>query len=149
MYAQPSYTPSTQWRSRPLYRAVRESVEIGALPPGPENLNRCQEWGAPRVPILAVNGGDEEIEANDHARTQGRTTTNWRSEWSAKVLDDIKNGGVKRVRLLSSIPKDVEEITAEQHHDSTSTTIYNNKNKRRKTDTINANAPILGPCSPP
>ena len=41
---------------RLMYRAVREAVQIGQQPPGPSNLNRCMEWGAPRVPILTTVG---------------------------------------------------------------------------------------------
>ena len=36
---------------KPLQRAARESILIASLPPGPENLNRCQEWGSHRVVI--------------------------------------------------------------------------------------------------
>ena len=38
----------------PLYSVVRESVNISCLPAGQGNLNRCQEWGCPRIPIITV-----------------------------------------------------------------------------------------------
>ena len=44
---------------KPLYRAVCESVEIGFLQRGPDNINQCHEWGAPQVHILSVEGGDD------------------------------------------------------------------------------------------
>ena len=43
--------------SRPLYRAVREAVLIAQMPQGHQNLNRCQEWGMPHIPVLTVIGG--------------------------------------------------------------------------------------------
>ena len=44
---------------RPLYRAIRESVAISCQQGDPGDMNRCQEWGAPRVPILKVSGGTQ------------------------------------------------------------------------------------------
>ena len=43
---------------RALYRTVRESVRISNMGQGKGNLNRCQEWGTPRIPILTTKGGD-------------------------------------------------------------------------------------------
>ena len=79
-----------QVENRPLYRIVRESVKIANMPWGPERLNRCSEWGAPRVPVLSVAGGDGE----NH--TQGEH--NPRLEWSRSVLKKIDEGSVKRIR---------------------------------------------------
>ena len=78
--------------SRPLYRVVRESVEIGAQPMGPENMNRCQEWGAPRVPILSVLGGDG-------GRPVHPGVHNKDPEWTKLTLESINVGGIKRVQL--------------------------------------------------
>ena len=89
---------------RPLYRAVRESMEIGSLPPGPENLNRCQEWGTPRVPILSVTGGDEH---NNSYMVSGEM--NDRMEWTHKTMESVRAGTMKIVRLLSSCPE-VEHV---------------------------------------
>ena len=82
---------------RPLYRAIRESVEIGQLPSGHENLNRCQEWGAPRVPILSVAGGDPGAGAAAAIRPG---LLNDRPEWTSNTLEDIRLTGVKRVQLV-------------------------------------------------
>ena len=71
---------------KPLYRAVRESVAISSLPLGPDNLNRCQEWGAPRVPILSVTGGDEA----SRPCVPGRD--NLRPDWTKDTMDKIKEG---------------------------------------------------------
>ena len=59
---------------RPLYRIVRESVLIANMPAGPESMNRCMEWGAPRVPVITVQGGDPS--------TQKTGEHNPRKEWS-------------------------------------------------------------------
>ena len=67
---------------RPLYRAVRESVQIGSQPWGPDNLNRCQEWGVPRVPILSVLGGDVGVPVKP-----GRD--NPRPGWTADTMTSI------------------------------------------------------------
>ena len=48
-----------------LYRAARESVKISKLPQGPTNMNHCQEWGAPRVPVVSVMGRGDEPEGGD------------------------------------------------------------------------------------
>ena len=81
---------------RPLHRAVRESVEIAMLPQGIENMNRCQEWGAPRVPILTASGGDKPAR-NIPAGL------NDRPGWTKTTMDDIKEGRLKRVRLIPMI----------------------------------------------
>ena len=48
----------THVEPRALYRVCREAVLIGNQPQGPRNMNRCSEWGSPRIPILSVRGGD-------------------------------------------------------------------------------------------
>ena len=82
----------TQIEPKPLYRAVRESVQIGGQPFGPNNLNRCQEWGAPRVPILSVAGGDEVW-----GPVPGKE--NPRPTWTAETMEMVRSGTLKRVRL--------------------------------------------------
>ena len=78
---------------KPLYRAVRESVQIGQQPHGPNNLNRCQEWGNPQVPILSVAGRDERWETE-----VGKD--NPRPAWTSTTLDKVRKGSLKRVKLL-------------------------------------------------
>ena len=57
-------------------------------------MNKCNEWGAPRVPVLAVHGGDN-------------TTTrpgefNPRSEWTKTITTKIESGTLKRIKVLVS-----------------------------------------------
>ena len=75
--------------SHPLYRAVREAVQIAQMPRGPQSLNKCQEWGAPRVPVLQVVGGDVD--------TPG-PAPNPRPDWSRQTLDMVSNGQIKRIK---------------------------------------------------
>ena len=82
---------------RPLHRAIRESVEISMLPVGIENMNHCQEWGAPRVPILTAQGGDLTVKGLPPG-------LNERVEWSRTTFEEIRDGRMKRVRL---VPMDV------------------------------------------
>ena len=79
-----------QIESRPLYRVARESVKIANMPWGPEKLNKCMEWGAPRVPVLSAEGGD------GHALLPGQH--NPRVEWTKKILKKIEDGSMKRIR---------------------------------------------------
>ena len=76
---------------RPLYRAVRESVQISGVAPGPTRLNRCQDWGAPRVPILSARGGDETL-------APLAPGTNPRPDWTQKVMVQIELGTCKRIK---------------------------------------------------
>ena len=78
---------------RPLYRIVCESVKIGGLPHGPQNMNQCQEWGMPCVPVLSSLGGDPDP---DHRLPADPGT---KSEWSVRILKDILESGLKRVKL--------------------------------------------------
>ena len=71
----------------PLYKAVREAVLISMQPDGPLNLNRCMEWGNPRVPILSVEGGDREEQIK-----------NPRPDWSKRMIENKRQGTQKRVR---------------------------------------------------
>ena len=82
-----------------MYRTCRESVQIAGLPDGPRNMNRCIEWGRLRVPVLAVTGGDP---VDGESREPG---PNPRPDWSAKILEKIKEGGMKRIRLWISDSK--------------------------------------------
>ena len=78
----------------PLYRAARESVAISRLGSGPSNLNRCQEWGAPRVPVITVSGGGDY-----GARELKEGELNTKKEWTAETLVKMEAGSLKRVRL--------------------------------------------------
>ena len=75
---------------KPLYHAVRESVLIGMMPSGLPNINRCNEWGAPRVPVLVATGGDDEDD--------GKPLVNPRPSWSKDLMIQIKRGNVKRIK---------------------------------------------------
>ena len=87
----PNYTAMIHTvEPRPLYRAVREAVQIGQQPLGPSNINRCMEWGTPRVPVLAMVG------SMDHRVHP--PTTNPRPEWSQSTLDQIRGGSTKRIK---------------------------------------------------
>ena len=76
---------------RPLHHAVRESIQIAALDLGPTNMDRCQEWGQPRVPIVVAMGGDQ-----DGTVIRG-VPPNPRPEWSKRTLQDMQDGKIKRV----------------------------------------------------
>ena len=71
----------------PLYRAARESVAISRLGMGPSNLNRCQEWGAPRVPVITLRGGGD-----DGSRELKEGELNERKEWTAETLGRMETG---------------------------------------------------------
>ena len=108
--------------SRPLYRAVRESVQIGQQPRDSRNINRCNEWGTPRVPILSVVGGDE----------GGRETklTNPRPAWSDETMAGIRDGKIKRVRYWVEEEKtpgllDNTGMSTERNENNNSTTCNN------------------------
>ena len=77
---------------RPMYRAVREAVMIGMMPGGVGNINRCQEWGNPRVPVLTASGGDHEGPLTD--------VLNPRPSWSKDMMEKIKQGKLKRLQYL-------------------------------------------------
>ena len=112
---------------KPVYRAVRESVQISGMPEGPTTLNRCQEWGAPRVPILQVTGGGD-----DPSNTTLANLPNERREWSRDMLDKINNGACKRI-----IYWDHSGVVSGDHGDPDPLLVpdqHNNPPKRRKTD---------------
>ena len=90
--------------SRPLYRAVRESVQIGQQPRGPCNINRCNEWGTPRIPILSVVGGDVEGQGS---------VTNPRPTWSEETMANIREGKVKRVRYW--VEEEQDKVDGQQN----------------------------------
>ena len=91
---------------RPLYRAVLEAVQIANQPSGPRNLNRCQEWGRPRVPILVASGGDEGETAAASA-----LPANPRPEWTLDTLTRMGEGSVKRVRYWNGMDQAEEKPT--------------------------------------
>ena len=79
-----------QIEPKALYRVVHESVLISMMAPGITNINRCQEWGAPRVPVLSAAGGDpEDVTA---------ISMNPRLLWSRTRLDKIKNKQLKQIQ---------------------------------------------------
>ena len=87
---------------KPLQRAVREACNIARQPAGACNLNRCMEWGCPRVPVLNVTGGDkmrEETQVCHSLSHRPQTVPNPRPDWSMKMLQILKEGRTKRVRL--------------------------------------------------
>ena len=91
---------------RALYRVVRESVMIGGLPHGPQNMNRCQEWGIPRIPVLSTMGGDPEPGTGPGTGYSAQQQPSKAStEWSIKILNDIKESGLKRVKLRMPEPE--------------------------------------------
>ena len=92
--------------SRPLYRAVRESVQISSMPMGPTRLNRCQEWGAPRVPVLTATGGDDP--------TSPCRTANPRPLWTQQILEQIENGSCKRVKYWTEHTEDQDPSEGSQ-----------------------------------
>ena len=75
-----------------LYRAARESTMIAKQVPGPTNLNRCMEWGAPRVPVMSVTGGDA-------ARSVQSGLNNPNIEWTRTTMEKVESGSLKRVAL--------------------------------------------------
>ena len=77
-----------------MYWAVREAVVIGMMPPGPRNINNCQEWVNSRVLVLtAAWGGDRSPDGLNDPLTQ-----NPRPLWSNKQLTGIKLGTLKRIQ---------------------------------------------------
>ena len=105
---------------RPLYRIVRESVKIANMPTGPERMNRCNEWGAPRVPVLTVQGGD-----NNNGFKTGEF--NPRMDWTTSMNKRIEEGNLKRIRYW--IP---DTITEEDNQDPAENDSNPPPSKRRK-----------------
>ena len=75
-----------------LSRSAAISNQPGTL----GNMNRCQEWGAPRVPILTVRGGDQDPTSVATWKTGDRNPC---PIWSEQQLQEIDQGSRKRVRL--------------------------------------------------
>ena len=73
------------------------TVDIG-------NINRCSEWGAPRVPAIHVEGGDD--------WTQGSNIINPRPTWSKETMSRVKDGQVKRIQYWTE-----EEPNEDVDHD--------------------------------
>ena len=82
-----------------LYRAARESVKIAKMPPGPTSMNCCQEWGAPRMPVVSVmgEGGDGEEQGTLIPDQSG--VHNPRVEWTLNIMEKVREGKLKRVKL--------------------------------------------------
>ena len=93
---------------------VRESVQISEMPEGLTRLNRCQEWGAPRVPVLSAQGGDgPEVVL---------PSKNPRPEWTQRILSEIADGGCKILRYWTeseddSVNNDVGNKLGPDHDD--------------------------------
>ena len=62
-------------------------------------MNRCQEWGAPRVPVVTVRGGGGEGNDRDGARELVHGELNTRDEWMRMMLEKMETGSMKRVLL--------------------------------------------------
>ena len=92
-----------------LYRACREAVQIANQPAGLRNINRCMEWGSPRVPVLVAEGGDPGDGGDD-----GVIPANPRPYWSKEMLMMIKEGTIKRVRIWTGENPDEREGSGEQ-----------------------------------
>ena len=108
----PHYTSIiTNIEPSPLYIAVREACQIASNKPGLGNINRCQEWGQPQVPVLWVQGGDPD--PGDGAQAGGEPC-NPRPEWTASVLDRLKQGTLKRIKYYENDNKLVHGSIGEQ-----------------------------------
>ena len=92
-----------------LYRACRESVQIANLPSGLRNMNRCMEWGRPRVPILVATGGDE------NEGESGEPGRNPRPEWSAMTMEKIREKGLKRIKFWERETEENESAVDHGH----------------------------------
>ena len=110
---------------RALYRAVKEAVKIANMGDGPLSMNRCGEWGAPRVPILTVLGGDPE-----ERQMLIPGAHNPRQEWSTMTMEKIQSGSMKRI-----VYWDPEE-TIEETNPPTSNPVQH-RHKRRRRDKEN------------
>ena len=88
------------------YRAVREAVKIASLPNDSRNMNRCQEWGQPRIPILTASGGD----VMGSSAQEG--ADNLMTDWTERMLTEIADGSRKRVRYQEYRDDDIEEEDA-------------------------------------
>ena len=92
----------TKVEASALYRVCRKAVQISNMPGDSRNMNRCMEWGAPRVPVLAARGGD-------HGPGEGENREpgpNPRPDWSNNTLPMIKEGKLKRIRFWEQQEKD-------------------------------------------
>ena len=73
-------------------------MRISQLPLNNRNMNSCQEWGQPRVPVLAVTGGDRV------GPWAADGVGNPRKDWTAEVLEKIETGSMKRIRYWAYEP---------------------------------------------
>ena len=85
--------------------SVREAVQISMMPwGGVQKLNRCMEWGQPRIPVLSATGGDDD--------PPGGGVINPRPDWSRTVMEKIREGNMKRIKYW--VPDDdVEEVNVQ------------------------------------
>ena len=116
-----------QIEPRPLYRAVREAVKISQLPADSRNMNKCQEWGQPRVPVLAVTGGDRP----GHWIEEG--IDNPRKAWTEEIMMEISAGTKKRVRYW------------EYQEEKEDNTEQNNVHDHREKKSAEAQNPVPDP----
>ena len=141
---------------KPLYRAICESVQISEMEDGPNKLNRCNEWGAPRVPVLTARGGDQ-----DGPRVQ--QTANPRPDWTRDVMEKIQRGTVKRIKYWTKDcmdpddqdPQDPTELPAPQKRprvDSLSVDLRQEVGENRggeENDSPGQETETGGPSDPP
>ena len=92
---------------RPLYHAVREAVQMSQMPEGVQNMNRCMEWRTPRIPVLSAEGGDPES-------GPGSSVVNPRPDWSRGVMDQVREGRLKRIRYWDTSRDHNEQLNGPQ-----------------------------------
>ena len=102
-----------------LYRACMEAVLIANQPAGPRNMNRCSEWGSPRVPVLVPKGGNVET---------GEPGPNPRPEWSKQIMDKIAEGRLKRIKFWDEDKLETENDPGEDPR------MTRHRQKRQSTD---------------
>ena len=76
-----------------LQRAVRESVRIANMGDGITSMNRCSEWGAPRVPVITATGGDGDESGPRRTEPLSRE----REDWTRDMVEKLNAGSLKRV----------------------------------------------------
>ena len=130
----------TDVEQRALYRIVRESVMIGGLPHGPQNMNRCQEWGMPRIPVISSMGGDPDADVVTPTTTIG--ANNPRKEWTTKVLNEVRDSGLKRIRLW--LPGEEEDCQDTTKPSARSVGSCQGKQKRRRLGTLGECGKVVG-----
>ena len=98
---------------RAMYRSVKESVEIARMGQGPNTMNRCHEWGAPRVPVLNVAGGDEGWALSWGSNGQEVP----REQWARDTMDRVQSGTLKRIEYWDpGVGNDGNDHEGQQDH---------------------------------